>query len=71
MFYDYLTSFVSIIKVQILLVRLAPLIQGIESPDEFTILHAVYEQGLVVESVKYYVVSRLNYFGLGVTGAWT
>ena len=71
MFYDFLISFVSILKVQILLVRVAPVIQVIGTPAEFTMLHAVYSQGLVVESVKYYVVSKLNYFGFRVPGVWT
>jgi hypothetical protein len=47
----------------------APVIQDKGSPLLFTISHLVYEQGLVVESVKYYVVSKVNDFGLGVVGA--
>lgn len=69
MFCYFLTSFVSILKLQKLSTKVDPLIQGIGISDESIMLHAVYKQGLVFESVKYYVISKLIYLGLGVSGA--
>jgi hypothetical protein len=53
MFYEFLISFVSILKLQKLSIKVNPLIQGIGFSDESTMLHSVYEQGLIFESVKY------------------
>ena len=49
--------------------RVAPLIQDIGSPAEFTMVHVVYVQGFEGESWKYKVVSKLSYCGLWVPGA--
>jgi len=43
-------------------------IQVKEFPSLSTISHFVYEQGLVIESIKYLLVSKVNDFGLGVVG---
>ncbi len=53
MFCDFLTSFVSIVKLQKLPTKVDPLIHGTGISDESIMLHAVYKQGLVFESVKY------------------
>jgi len=69
MFCDFLTSLVSILKLQKLPTKVDPLIQGIGIFDESITLHAVYKQGLIFESVKYYVMSKLIYLRLVVSGS--
>ena len=49
------------LKEQLFPERVVSVIHVITAPALFTILHEEYVQGLVVESVKYYVVSRLTY----------
>ena len=44
-------------------VRIAPVIHVIAAPAMSIILHYVYEHGLIVESVKYNVESRLTDVG--------
>ena len=41
--------------------RAASVIHGTETSVLSTILHEVYKQGLVAESVKYWAMSRLAY----------
>ena len=50
---DALTADVSTLKVQVFPVRVASVIHSTETSVLSTILHEVYEQGLVAESVKY------------------
>lgn len=50
---DAITVDVSTLKVQIFPVRVAPVIHVTTAPVLSTILHYVYEQGLVAELVKY------------------
>jgi hypothetical protein len=47
-------------KVQVLPVRMVPVIHGTEASVLSTILHEVYEQGLIAESAKYYVIYKLS-----------
>ena len=49
------------LKEQVFPERVVPVIHVIAAPTLSTILHEEYVQGLVVESEKYYVVSRLTY----------
>jgi hypothetical protein len=49
------------LKEQVFLERVVPVIHVITAPALSTILHEEYVQGLVVESVKYYVESSLTY----------
>ena len=56
---DGLTVNVSTLKLQIFPTREASLIHDTRVSVLSTILHEVYEQGLVAESVKYWVMSTL------------
>ena len=49
------------LKEQLFPERVVSVIHVITAPALFTILHEEYVQGLVVESVKYYEVSRFTY----------
>jgi len=56
------------LKVQMFPVRVAPAIHVIAVVVLPTILQEVYEHGLVVESVKYYLVSKLTDVGFAEPG---
>ena len=61
-----LTVDVSTLMVQVFPVRVGPFIHSTAVPELSTILHYVYKQGLVVESVKYYFMSKLTEIELAV-----